>query len=177
LLLWDTPQRFEKYGMQNEWITMWGNLYAKGDGDVERRNGNRILRHTDSSVFTADKRKKGKSRESGKRKKEVQGLILCLLLMVGIIWTVTQRNQYQICGQFTLGSSSWRQTTMNVIVGSRFANIEQITDEIIREHRRVNYESSSERLVLKLYRSKWELLQGQYFREMVLDCNDDDLDL
>lgn len=153
---------------------MCGNLRVKGDDDVERRNENGILQHTDSAVFAADTGKKAKGRENGKRKKIVRGLILCLFLMAGILWTVTQRNQYQICGQFTLGGGSYRQTTMNVIVSSCFADIEQIVDEIIREHRRVNYESSSERLVLKLYRSKWKLLQGQYFREMVTNFNDDD---
>lgn len=97
------------------------------------------------------------------------GILIFVLIFI-YVNTSLDGNTYEICSQFSLGGGDYRQTVMNVLVSWK-ARPEEIADEIIREYLRVNGKDSSDKVILRLYRSKSTMKHGKYYKELVCENN------
>lgn len=101
-----------------------------------------------------------------KQKRIIIGAAGFLLAGFLLLWQfVPGGERYSIYSQFSFGGGNYRETVMNVVV-SWNASVDEVAEEIIREHIRVNAENCSDKITLRLYRSEWAMKQGICFKEL-----------
>lgn len=92
-----------------------------------------------------------------------------LILMIGM----TLRPDYKVIHQLRMTGGDYTRTTVCVVVKRVFyqKQLERLAVEIIKEHRRINYDTPTNEITLKVYRSVEDFEEGEEWTEYFFIIN------
>lgn len=98
----------------------------------------------------------------------VISVCIVLLIMFSILWL---KPTYKVISQYRSSSPNYSETSIYVIIENAWTErqIDRLIQDIIIEHRRINYDIPTNKITLHLFRGKRNYEQWNELKEVVVN--------
>lgn len=102
--------------------------------------------------------------------KKVLGFVALCIVVTIIIYVCSLKPRYKVMTQLRSSSPDYIETFITAIVYHVWTErkLDELAEEIIREHRRINYDVPTDKIVLQLYRGDWNYKRSKDWKSVTI---------
>lgn len=100
--------------------------------------------------------------------KRVLSICIVILIIFFILWP---KPTYKVISQYRSSSPNYSETSISVIIENVWTErqVDRLVQDIIIEHRRINYDVPTNKIILHLFRGKRNYEQWNELKEVVVN--------